>query len=174
MKFEVVNQRKNPLMNRDEYMISLDHGGKATPSRHDILKEVAKDIKVKEDLVIIDKIITRTGASASDIVVSVYRKRDDIPKGKLEKMERRMKKKKPEGGEAAPAAEPVKESVQEPKGEEKPAEEGSTEEKTEEVKPPEEKPAEEPQEEKVEEKPEEAPKEEPAEETKEESKEKKD
>ena len=147
-----MEQKKNPLMNRDEYVFNLDHSGKPTPSRHDILKEVAKEVKASEDVIIIDKIMSRSGVSISEVSTLVYKKKDDIPKGKLEKMKRRMVKKKKEDTAPAPAPAEV------PK-EEKPAE--SEEETKSEGEPKEEKPAESEGEEKVEEtKPEEEPKEE--------------
>ena len=118
MKIEINDQKKNPLMNRDEYMISLDHAGKPTPSRQEILKEIASEVKAKEDVIIIDKIFNKAGISASDVVVFVYNKEDEIPKDKLEKMTKRMKKKE-KGEEATPiSAEAPKESGEEAKPDE--------------------------------------------------------
>ena len=143
MKIDVKEQKKNPLMNRDEFVINIDHSGKPTPSRHDILKEIAKEVKASEDLIIIDKILSGSGVPVSVANTFVYKKKDDIPKGKLEKMKRRMEKKKK--GEASPepaqeaAKEAPKEEFKESSEAEKPAEE--TKEIVEETK--EEKPAEE-------------------------------
>lgn len=99
MKIEVQRTLENKLMKRSESVLTLDHSGKPTPSRPDVLKEVVKVLKAKEDAIIIDRITTKPGRGLSEIKVFVYQKKEDIPKHKLEKMERRTKKKeKPEEG----------------------------------------------------------------------------
>ncbi len=113
MKLEVVEHRKNPLMKREEVLFSVDHGGRATPSRADLLKEVARKVKAKEDLVIIDRIFTSTGDSRSSLRVLVYKKANDIPKGKIEKMKTRMEKKKKPTGEAKPEGKPEEKKAEE-------------------------------------------------------------
>ncbi|MFC2144045.1 hypothetical protein ACFLQO_01620 [Candidatus Aenigmatarchaeota archaeon] len=124
MKIEIKGERKNPLMKREEVTIRAEHSGKATPSRKDLLKEVATRLKSNEDLIIIDKIFSAKGRCQSDITVLVYKKKDDIPKDKLEKMKRRLeKKKKPGEEEPAPTEAKPAESAEKPvEGEEKPAE----------------------------------------------------
>lgn len=110
-------------------MINLDHGRKATPSRQEILKEVAKQVKASEDVIIIDKIFSKSGVSASEARAFVYKKKDEIPRDKLEKMTRRMEKKK--GETASPEApkreaakeEGIKEEAGKEKTEEQPKEE---------------------------------------------------
>jgi ribosomal protein S24E len=144
MNLNMVDTKKNPLMKREEYEISIDHAGKATPSRQEILKEVAKKTGNKADLVIVDRIFTDAGKSVSKVRALAYAKTEDIPKGKLEKMKSRSKKK------AEPAAEAVEQDAA-TESEEKPAEEEQKKE-TEEKEP--EAPAEEkPEEPKKEEKP---------------------
>ena len=61
----MLEQKKNPVMNRDEYKLEIDHEGKATPSRQEMLKEVAKEVKAKEDVIIIDKILSRNGSHSA-------------------------------------------------------------------------------------------------------------
>jgi ribosomal protein S24E len=136
MKMEAKERKKNAPMKREEVMFSVNHEGKATPSRADLLKEVASKLKVKDELLIIDKIFSTSGKSESEVTVLVYKKKDDIPKGKLEKMKRRMeKKKKKPAEEPKPAEKPAE-------GEAKECEVKEGEEKAEEAKPSEEKPAE--------------------------------
>jgi ribosomal protein S24E len=106
MKLETVEHKKNVLMGRDEYLLSLEHSGKATPSRLEILKELASTLEASEDTIIIDKIWTKTGLSVSDLKVLVYKKKDDIPSYKAEKMKRRTFKKK-DAEEPAAEAKPV-------------------------------------------------------------------
>lgn len=99
MKMEVVNQKKNAVMSREEVVLRVEHQGKATPSRESLLKEIAGKLKSKEDLIIIDRIFSSMGKSESEIRVLMYGRKEDIPKGKLEKMKNRMEKKKKAGGE---------------------------------------------------------------------------
>lgn len=144
MKLEVKERKRNALMKREEATISIEHGGKATPNRKQILDEVSKLFKARLDAIIIDRIITQGGRPQSDVKALVYSKKDDIPAWRISKMEQRMAKKKKEERppEAPPAEKPEekpetpseesKEEKPEEKVEEKPAEppiEGPTEEK---------------------------------------------
>jgi ribosomal protein S24E len=102
MKMEVRGQRKNPLMKREEVMISVDHSGKATPQRAELIEEVAKKLKASKDLIIVDKIFSASGRSESSVKVLVYKKKEDIPKGKLDKMGAKLEKTaKKKGAQAA-------------------------------------------------------------------------
>ncbi|UCD07684.1 MAG: hypothetical protein JSW41_01800 [Candidatus Aenigmatarchaeota archaeon] len=133
MKMEILDRKKNPLMKREEIVFSVDHGGKATPARKDLLKEISGKLKVKEDLLIIDKIFSATGKSQSNLKILVYKKKDDIPKGKLEKMKARMEKKKgKKPKEEAKPVEEVKPAEKKAEAEEEKPEEVKTEEKAEE------------------------------------------
>jgi ribosomal protein S24E len=149
MKLEIKSRKQNPLMKREAVQVFLEHAGKATPSRKDILKELAKSLKSKEDQIVIEKIITRSGKASSEIRIHVYKKASDVPKHKKEMMQRRLER---------PAK---KEKPPEPKPEEKPPE---GEEKPEEKPPEGEKPADseaepEPEKEEPKEEPEEQPEE---------------
>gem|GEM_PF-823655 len=104
---EVISQKKNPLMGREEAWVCLEHAGKPTPPRAEMIAEVAKHFNSKEDRVIIDKIFSETGKAASRVKVLVYPKSDAVPKDKLEKMKVRMGLVKKEGGKAAPAQAPA-------------------------------------------------------------------
>jgi len=122
MSMKISDQKKNPLMKREEVWVSFEHTGKATPTRKDMLTEISKALKSKEELVIIDKIFTDKGVAESKAKVFVYKKKEDIPKDKLDKMQRRMNKKKKGAAatEEAPKAEAKpEEKKEEPKTEEK-------------------------------------------------------
>lgn len=125
MKMEIINEKKNPVLKRDEHRIRLEHKGKATPSRFELAKEVSRLLKTKEDLIIIDKILSRRGKQESDVYVLSYKKTDDMPKYKAEKMKARAKEpKKAEAPAEEPKAEEApKEKPAEEKAEEAPAEE---------------------------------------------------
>jgi len=140
---EIGERHKNPLLKRDEVEVIIDHKGKPTPSRHDLVKDMAKKLHAKENLIIINKIHTIRGKNESKVTAFIYHKEDDIPKGLLEASKKRMKA--PKAKEAAPADKPAEEGkeAQNDSPAEKPAEEAPKEEKKEEEAPKEE-PKEEP------------------------------
>ena len=89
--------KKNPLLNREEAWIVIEHEGKATPRRTDIIEEAAKAMKADKNLMIVDKIFSREGKASSKARVLVYSKKEDIPADKSEKMKRRLGIAKKEG-----------------------------------------------------------------------------
>lgn len=126
MVLKIIDKKKNALLKREEVHASYDHSGKPTPTRDEILPHLERSLKAKKDLIFIDKIFSIKGKGESNLKVFVYSKKEDIPKNKLEILQKRAEKEKPK--EPAPAeqkpAEPPKEG-------EAPAEAG---EKKEEVK----------------------------------------
>ena len=108
MEIKIIEHKDNPLLDREEYWIKLGHEGKPTPTRRDILSFVSKELKSKEDLIIIDKIFSSKGEASSKVKVFVYKKKDSIPKYQLEKMKRRMKAK----GEKEAKEKPVSEGAE--------------------------------------------------------------
>lgn len=114
MNLEVLNNKENPLFNRQEFEVLLNHYGKPTPSRIDLIKKVAKELKSKEELTVIDKIFSQKGQSISHLRVLVYKKKEDIPEVKLAKVKKKAAK------EETPAEQPAE--TDEPKAEESPSE----------------------------------------------------
>lgn len=104
MKFEIVNQKKNPLLKREEVMLTVKHEGKPTPSRVDLLSPLSKELKSNKDLVLIDKIFSVKGSQTSQIKAFVFEKKEDIPKEKLEVVKKRMEKSKEKAEEKKEAA----------------------------------------------------------------------
>jgi ribosomal protein S24E len=133
MKFDTKEHKKNPLMKREEYVISVDHSGAATPSRNQLAEGLAKLLKVQKDTILIDKIFTKSGKSESDLKVFVYRKKGEIPRYKIEKFEKRVAKKKAKKeAEPAPAPAQPKSPSEAPAAEKQPEEEPAAEETNEE------------------------------------------
>jgi len=109
MKIEVVSQKKNQLLGREEAEVRISHHGQRTPSRQEMLKGISSALKAGESSIIIDRIITLTGEPISVAKVLAYENKDAMPKYKLEKMKRRMKQKGEQKEEAAKPAEKKKE-----------------------------------------------------------------
>ena len=95
-KLKTVSEKKNPLMKRTEYMFQVVHSAQPTPVRVYLTKDIAKVLKVKEDGILIEKIFSERGRAESNAKVFVYKDKKDIPKYKLDKLEKRMTKKKGE------------------------------------------------------------------------------
>ncbi|MCK4335792.1 MAG: hypothetical protein KAW40_03645 [Candidatus Aenigmarchaeota archaeon] len=127
MSVKILDQKKNPLLKREEVHAVFEHTGKPTPPRKDILPFLEKALRAKKDLILIDKIFSIKGKGESKLKVFVYSKKDDIPKDKLEVIQKRMEKKKAKGEE--PEEKPA-ESETPTEGEAKPEEkEGEAKEK---------------------------------------------
>jgi ribosomal protein S24E len=114
MKFEVVDHRKNPLIKRDEFMVSVDHSGRPTPSRSEMTVPLAKELKAEKDLLMIDEVMSVKGLHMSKVKAFVYHRKEDMPKQRLEVLKKRVEKGKKAGAEGA--ATPVAEAAAEKKG----------------------------------------------------------
>ena len=178
MKIDVESERVNRLLHRTEMWCNIDTDG-TTPSRKEIIQQIAAKKGVKEELVVVDKIDQEFGKKVAKAYVKVYESEKaaqgiepDYRHERAKKaMEEKPKAEEKPAEEAAPAAEetkgdaaPVEEKKDEQVAEEKAGEpekpeESKAEEKKEEAKPEEKeapKPAEK-EEPKPEEKKEEAP-----------------
>ena len=157
MKIEIKKKNDNPLMKRTDIKAVVMHEGKATPTRYEIIADLAKNLKAGKDTVVVNKIFGIKGLDRSDIKAAVYKDAKDIPKVLADKMKRRIKapKKEEKPKEEAPAK-----KEEEPSAEEKKVE-APVEEKKEEA--PQEKKSDAPTEEKSDTSAEEKPKEEPKE-----------
>jgi ribosomal protein S24E len=91
MKIEIISQKKNPLVGREEAEVRIHHEGQRTPSRQEVLKEIAHSLKANENHIIIDRIITMQGQAVSVAKILAYDKKEDVPAYKTDKMKRRMK-----------------------------------------------------------------------------------
>jgi small subunit ribosomal protein S24e len=131
MGVKVIEEKKNPLLKREEIYCILEHPDKATPSREEMLPDLESVLKTKKDLIIIDKIFSFRGKGESKVRVLTYKKKEDIPKEKLEKMKRRMEKKKPEEKQAEEEKAPEVEKPSEEKEVPEKKEGAKTEEKEE-------------------------------------------
>jgi ribosomal protein S24E len=130
MSLKILEQKKNPLLKREEVQAVFDHAGKPTPPRKDILPFLERALKAEKDLILIDKIFSVKGKGESKLKAFVYSKKDDIPKDKLEVIQKRMEKKSKKAKEEKPAegeAPPEGEAKPEEKGEEAPAEKAGEE-----------------------------------------------
>jgi len=66
LNIEILEEKKNPLIDRIELKFKIDHFAESTPNRLEIKKKIAKMKKTNENLTIISDIKTHFG-SAHDI-----------------------------------------------------------------------------------------------------------
>ena len=61
MEMTIVNERDNPFFKRKEMIIEVKHPNAATPSKADVIKEIAGKNSVDESQVVVDYILTKKG-----------------------------------------------------------------------------------------------------------------
>ncbi len=171
MKVEIIEKTENPLFKRTEVRFKADHAGEPTPKRLDARAQLAAQLGVAEELIVIEKLASTHGRQVASGIARVYSSREQLeglePKFLLERDMPKEAKAKAKPEEKPKVEKPPEKKVEEPK-EAKPEEpkvEKPPEKKVEEPKEakPEEPKVEKPPEKKVEEpkeaKPEEKPKE---------------
>lgn len=109
MDIDVISQKENPLMQRKEYWLSVDHEGKETPGRYALLPEIARKLGCEEGSVVLHKVFSERGLARSRAKVYVYVEKKHVKKEMLARQERKVKKhldkhKKAGGEESVPGA----------------------------------------------------------------------
>jgi|Deesub1362B_J571_1020462.scaffolds.fasta_scaffold00004_318 ribosomal protein S24E len=87
MEIKVVSEKKNPYMDRVEYVLELDHSGEATPKRELIIEYIKERLSLDPSKCILLKIDTLTGASKSTALIYYYP--DGIDWSQIEAVHRR-------------------------------------------------------------------------------------
>lgn len=78
MEIEIIDRKENNLVKRTELRIRVLHPGKATPKREEVRRKVAAIIGVKEELVVLRKIISSFGKATSYGIIHVYNSKEDV------------------------------------------------------------------------------------------------
>ena len=89
MKVQITSEKKNPLMKRNEIVLSIDYEGGATPSKEILKKAVADETKVSLENIEIRKIISEIGYSRGKAWFNIWEHKAP---------ERKVKKKGEQGG----------------------------------------------------------------------------
>jgi small subunit ribosomal protein S24e len=137
MKVEIVEKSENPLFQRVEIKLKVDHAGEPTPKRLDVRAQVAAQLGVAEELVVIEKLAGAYGKQEASGIARAYSSKERLealePKYMLvrglpkdakpeEKPAEKQKAEKPEPEEKkveAKKEEKPKEKLEKAKGEEK-------------------------------------------------------
>ena len=72
MELQIIQNTDNTLLGRQELQLRIAHDSAATPKRTEVRKEVAKQMKAKAELVIIDHLRNRYGRSETTGYAKVY------------------------------------------------------------------------------------------------------
>jgi len=134
MNIQVLSDEKKPLFKRREITAKLGYEDK-TPSRLEIRKELAKKLRVKEELVVVKRIKPAYGTPLAGLEINIYD--DEKALKELEDkymVNRHLAKEKKEAVKEEKKEEAKEEKKEPEKPEEKPKEEEKKEEKKEEVK----------------------------------------
>jgi ribosomal protein S24E len=105
MKAEIISEKENHLMKRKDYWMLVEHAGKETPNRHDLLPEIAKKLHAAEGTIVLCKIFSERGRGASKVKVQVYSDAKHMPKGSTARQDRKAKLYVEKRKKAAPAGE---------------------------------------------------------------------
>ncbi|TFG17339.1 MAG: hypothetical protein EU531_03525 [Promethearchaeota archaeon] len=77
-KVEVLEEKKNELINRAELQFRIDHFGKGTPNRLEVKKKIAAMKNANEKLTIIRKMRTHYGSAYTTGKVNIYEDSKDL------------------------------------------------------------------------------------------------
>lgn len=72
MKIEIISNKRNELLKRNEIVFNLSHEGSATPPRMEVRKELAKLLRTEVEKVYVKKIETITGIMMARGEANVY------------------------------------------------------------------------------------------------------
>ncbi|MGV9204735.1 MAG: hypothetical protein ACOC44_12050 [Promethearchaeia archaeon] len=77
-ELEILEERKNPLIDRTEFKVKVDHFGEGTPNRLDVRKKFAASQNAKEMLTIIKKIKNYYGSPHATAKIYIYEDPEDL------------------------------------------------------------------------------------------------
>ena len=82
MEWEVLDEKENKLFNRKEVKLNVKHPKLSTPSKAEMVKELAAKYSSPEENVLIDYVLTHKGTNESFVKVKIYKEK---PKLKVKK-----------------------------------------------------------------------------------------
>jgi len=116
MSLRIIEHKKNELMEREEIRAVVEHHGKPTPTRGEILPILEGVLKKQAELIFINKIFTEKGKGESKLKVFVYQSKDDMPKHRTGIIQKRVARKSVKSDAEAIAKETKEPAKKEGKG----------------------------------------------------------
>ena len=98
MEIKFVSVKKNPLLNRKEVDFLIEQYSKTTPSRLEIKRKIAAELKSPEETVFVKKMQTLTGSNITVGIANIYEniKQADLIESKHIKKRNNAKEEKKE------------------------------------------------------------------------------
>jgi len=78
MKVEIVKKSENPLFQRVEIKFKVDHAGGPTPKRLDVRAQVAAQLGVAEELVVVEKLAGAHGRQEASGIARAYNSKERL------------------------------------------------------------------------------------------------
>jgi ribosomal protein S24E len=75
MKFEILEEKENPLFKRKEILVSVNFGSAATTSKMEMQKAIADQLKVDAESVEVSKILSDIGMARGKAWVKVWKEK---------------------------------------------------------------------------------------------------
>jgi len=75
MKVQIITEKENPLLKRKEVIISIDYDGGATPSKAELQKMVAEQLKANIENIEIAKILSEIGIPRGKAWVRIWQEK---------------------------------------------------------------------------------------------------
>ena len=88
MELEVLEEKENPFFGRKELKIELKHASAPTPSKQELIKELASRYSLPEENIVVDYIFGRKGLASSIAKVKLYKEKPKAFAKKVEKVEK--------------------------------------------------------------------------------------
>lgn len=80
MDIEVVEREENLALDREELELKINHTKEETPKRSEVKAKLAAEEGVDEELIIINELHTKYGASETSGYVKIYDNKDSLKK----------------------------------------------------------------------------------------------
>lgn len=77
-----MQEKINELLGRKEVKFEMTHAGGSTPSKANIVKELAAKYGVPEDHVVIDYVFTSKGLASSEVKAKIYNEKPKVKEKK--------------------------------------------------------------------------------------------
>jgi len=78
MKVEIIEKSENPLFQRVEVKFKVSHAGEPTPKRLDVRAQVAAQLGVAEELVVVEKLAGAHGRQEASGIARAYNSKERL------------------------------------------------------------------------------------------------
>ncbi len=73
MELKIIEDRKNPLLERREVRFQVTHEGKPTPPKYEVAEKLAAKLNAKTELMVIEHYTTQFGKNVSNGICLIYK-----------------------------------------------------------------------------------------------------